>query len=127
MQATLYRHVETGETTTQIPIMEMGKYNEIHRWYSTKLKSWDEITEEFYNDQLEVLPPAFTKFIDWSLSAFAVGEPKKHNSEGKWMYSSFVFINNKYYYIWERTIKNLKENFTSKESIIDLMKVFFSI
>lgn len=40
--------------------------------------SWDEITEERYDDWLECLPPAFMQF--GAVGAFMVGEPSDHHA-----------------------------------------------
>ena len=59
------------------------------------LKPWDEIDEELYYYNWEVLPPIILQ----GLGAFQVSEPINHNKYGHGVYSTFIEYKNKYYYL----------------------------
>ena len=71
-----------------------------HERYSENLRSDDLVTEDFYTQQMEVLPPAYMN--QW---VFCVWEAHDTNSRGERVYSTFQKKQNKHYWKWYNTKK----------------------
>lgn len=81
------------------------------------MKCWDLVTEDFFNDQLESLPPKKTKRIDNKMVAFMVWEPDHHIWDIP-RYATFWTFDNEYVRLWYMTCNEFDELWDVKDIVI---------
>ena len=77
-------------TTIQPAGMEWA-YPAIEQDWHEGRDTWREVSEEFYGEALEVLPPVYVS------GGFMVGEPHSHNAAGDEIRALFAEVGGKFY------------------------------
>ena len=77
--------------TSIIPLQQGWAHKFLEANYKAGNPVWNEVSEEFYHDMLNVLPP-----LDWNGTSFLVSEPYTH-IQGDEVYCGLIEINKRYF------------------------------
>lgn len=74
-----------------IPATKEWAYDDMEQDYNDNRDAWREVSESFYWQALEVLPPIYVA------GGFLVSEPWKHTPDGRPVYAGFSQVGERYF------------------------------